>query len=635
MSHAEDLLIIYETEAQQWATYLQSVFTGPLPEDGICCYDVATASNPRDDFLRLSRYGCKLLILSRGLLEGLCQLRRFFLSRVLSPAGRVVVLLCGVDSLAPLLSLVPLNADECLQVSSEQDAPDYVSSVVDIIRKGALATAGNANPLTCKPSGPEQKAKQMQSTGADGVRTNVAVVPSRVPCGSTAEVFVLLRHEAAAGDCEVEFSDGKRSVRVKPARWNELVLCVGAPDFPAGNVRLTVYGGGRSLTSTQLQYYTNMEELDRLLSSVADPVQFMCQALKVSSVDQLDQKLSSMLLEGIPAGGFQGLQSPNTRGTELQRADGPSLLHFAARYGLRCVSGLLLQCPGAERALRTPATRHGQTPAEVAKSHGHTELYALLTETLRTFSSGRDHVDASVYEMMCSAGANQQQQQQQGEEEEEEEEEEEDDDEDLYALLGQNDDDDDDDPSQSPRKAALLANRPPAPTPRPECMQAKQSKTPFIAQVFQKKKKTPKEAPEMYSSSSKPGHRREGSLTSTYDTFVPNHMERLMELRQRVKKGSLTVDEAVHHFRDWQQVQKAGGAKKEEELRPPRADIVNNKDDSIYDKIHNVRQTPTRTVKSPEPPGVTANQRGNRPAASEFYSKPLRGQQIFRKADKR
>lgn len=38
--------------------------------------------------------------------------------------------------MTPLLNLVPLNADECLQISSEQDAPDYMSSVINIIRKG-------------------------------------------------------------------------------------------------------------------------------------------------------------------------------------------------------------------------------------------------------------------------------------------------------------------------------------------------------------------------------------------------------------------------------------------------------------------------------------------------------------------
>lgn len=137
---AEELLIIYETEAEQWATYLHSVFNGHISEAGICCYDIATASSRRDDFLRLASFTCKLLILSKGMLEGLCQMRRFFLARVLSPAAHVVVLLCGVESLTPLLELVPLNGDECLQISSEQDADEYLSTVTDIVKKGMTLT---------------------------------------------------------------------------------------------------------------------------------------------------------------------------------------------------------------------------------------------------------------------------------------------------------------------------------------------------------------------------------------------------------------------------------------------------------------------------------------------------------------
>lgn len=95
----------------------------------------------------MSRYTCKLLILSRGLLESLCPLRRFFLGRVLSPANHVVVLLCGVDNLAPLLELVPLDSDQCLQISSEQDAEEYLSTVMDIMGRGEASFRDMLLPL--------------------------------------------------------------------------------------------------------------------------------------------------------------------------------------------------------------------------------------------------------------------------------------------------------------------------------------------------------------------------------------------------------------------------------------------------------------------------------------------------------
>ncbi|XP_059210396.1 B-cell scaffold protein with ankyrin repeats-like [Centropristis striata] len=629
MSHtAEELLIIYETEAEQWATYLHSAFIGPISEAGICCYDIGTVSSRQDDFLRLAQYSCKLLILSKGMLEGLCQKRRFFLSRVLRPAAHVVVLLCGVESLTPLLELVPLNGDECLQVSSEQDAHEYLSTVTDIVRKGVLATAENVNPLTRKLSGSEQKAEEMQSTGAHSVRSTIAVVPSRVLCGSFMEVFILLKNQSAGRDAEVEFTCENQTLKVKPVCWNEHILCVNAPDFPAGNVSVTVYSHGVPLNKAHLQYYSNMEEITCLLARAADPVDFMCQALQESSVEKLDQKLSSMLLTGMPTGGFQGLQCEKIPKRELHHADVPSLLHFAAQYGFKSVCSLLLQCPGAERALHTANCR-GQTPTEIAKSHGHTELHVLLKETLNMFNSGEDNGDASVYEIMCSAGTpstEHTQKEQRGEREEGE-------DEDIYAApLGVNDEYD---AILNSTKAVVIANRPPAPTPRPEITQVKEDRTPYITKVFQKKK-TPQAADaDLYSLPTKQACGREDSdSSSTYDTFVPNQingLQQLTELQQRVKAGSLPVDGPVDRLGEWQRVQTQMYTAKQEKLSQQRASKVNNRedDDSVYDKINIVHQTPSVTV--------SESRRASQVPESDFYSKPLKGQHFasfFSKADK-
>ncbi|RXN36350.1 B-cell scaffold protein [Labeo rohita] len=151
--HPEDLLIIYESEAEQWASYLRFHLVGPISEAGICCYDIALVTSRRDDFLRLGGYKCKLLILSRGMLEGLCQLRRFFLARVLRPETSVVILLCGVESLDPLLELVPLKGEQCLQISSEQEPQDYRLTVAEIVHKETLmykkVQFSNSNSKTC------------------------------------------------------------------------------------------------------------------------------------------------------------------------------------------------------------------------------------------------------------------------------------------------------------------------------------------------------------------------------------------------------------------------------------------------------------------------------------------------------
>jgi len=50
----------------------------------------------------------------------------------------VVILLCGVESLDPLLELVPVKGEEFLQISSEQDPQDYRLAVAEIVHKGEV-----------------------------------------------------------------------------------------------------------------------------------------------------------------------------------------------------------------------------------------------------------------------------------------------------------------------------------------------------------------------------------------------------------------------------------------------------------------------------------------------------------------
>lgn len=208
---------------------------------------------------------------------------------------------------------------------------------------------------------------------------------------SSSKVFVLLRDTKAGGDTEVEFSDGKETLRLKPAPWNEHIVCVNTPgklwvtlreaiffllsqmwyvfvccleDFPAGRVTVTVYIDGGPLSKSHLDYYSIAEEVGSLLERMMDPVDFMCQvaysgmlasypiklcdlgfsrysrfdhhlmsrhqpniafgecvridqcagfqALQQSSLEKLDQHLSTMILKRIPRGGFQDLQCANT-----------------------------------------------------------------------------------------------------------------------------------------------------------------------------------------------------------------------------------------------------------------------------------------------------------------------------------
>ncbi|XP_066537971.1 B-cell scaffold protein with ankyrin repeats-like [Hoplias malabaricus] len=613
----EDLLIIYELEAEQWASYLRSLLAGSIPEAGICCYDIAMITSRRDNVQQLSGYKCKLLILSRGMLEGLCQTRRAFLSRVLQPEARVVVLLCGVDSLAPLLDLVPLEGKECLLISSEQDAQEYHSAVAEIVRRGRRMS--EINP------GLERKL----SAGISSTKCTLLLLPNRVPCENPGEVFLLLRESVAGKDCEVEFSGAKEKARVKPVNWNENTLRVEAADFPAGSVGVTLYCGGVIKAKARLLYYSSMGEIERLLKQAVDPINFMRQAFHVSSTASLDQILASCLMQKMPTGGFHGLtEQTATHASRLE--DIPTLLHFAAQHGLKDLTSILLQCPGAQQALRT-SNRMGHTPLVLAHTHGHAQLQTLLQETLAK-SSEEDDDDSSVYELMGSAGSlkvtdtqneAQSARTRDGDEQHKERVE------GHYAQMGSNEDYD---TILTANSSVVLANRPPAPTPRPESLPNKEDNTPFIAQVFQKKKSLA-DSETLYSLPTKQNRGRH-SMSCTYDTVVLNPapgLDELIKLQEQVKKGYLSMDEAMDRFSDWQRLQRGLDSIQQEKLQQLRTSIINNRvdDDSVYDKINIVHHTP--------PAATNECRSGSQEAGTEFYSKPLKGQHssFFWKADKR
>ncbi|XP_041965172.1 A-kinase anchor protein 13 isoform X3 [Alosa sapidissima] len=78
-----------------------------------------------------------------------------------------------------------------------------------------------------------------------------------------------------------------------------------------------------------------------------------------------------------------------------------TLLHFAARRGLRQVALFLLEQPGGREALGHP-NQHGRTPAREAHKHGHTQLQELLSDqeelsSLSSLSDTRKSRERHVY----------------------------------------------------------------------------------------------------------------------------------------------------------------------------------------------------------------------------------------------
>uniref|UniRef100_A0AAZ3NXS8 Uncharacterized protein n=1 Tax=Oncorhynchus tshawytscha TaxID=74940 RepID=A0AAZ3NXS8_ONCTS len=99
-----------------------------------------------------------------------------------------------------------------------------------------------------------------------------------------------------------------------------------------------------------------------------------CQ-IPLEECERLDESLSLALRHlDLPDGW-------NLLGTHLRNITEPqeTLVHFAARRGLKRVAVWLLLQPGAPEALRL-TNRQGATPASIAQQRSHRDLHQLLTK---------------------------------------------------------------------------------------------------------------------------------------------------------------------------------------------------------------------------------------------------------------
>lgn len=110
-----------------------------------------------------------------------------------------------------------------------------------------------------------------------------------------------------------------------------------------------------------------------------------------SNADQLDSWMVHAFQKNLPPQfhlvvGAPGALSRPDMGTEPRHPaarhphgheEFPTLLHFAAKYGLEKLAWQLLECPGAEAACEL-RNLGDLTPAEIAEHAGHTKLASAL-----------------------------------------------------------------------------------------------------------------------------------------------------------------------------------------------------------------------------------------------------------------
>nr|KAF6499137.1 B cell scaffold protein with ankyrin repeats 1 [Molossus molossus] len=201
------------------------------------------------------------------------------------------------------------------------------------------------------------------------------VLPTEIPCENPGEIFIILRDEVIGDTVEVVFTSDSKCIKTRPALWNKTVWCMKALDFPAGSVNVDVYCDGIIKATTKIKYRATEMSAGCPLG-VAGSGDDVCQ----NDMKELDDVLTSVFKQEIPYYKFQSLQTeinPQKEFTHCKEL--PTLLHGAAKFGLKNLAVHLLQCSGATWASQMK-NLEGSDPAHIAERHGHKELKKIFED---------------------------------------------------------------------------------------------------------------------------------------------------------------------------------------------------------------------------------------------------------------
>ncbi|XP_041644699.1 phosphoinositide 3-kinase adapter protein 1 [Cheilinus undulatus] len=639
---ATEILILHTVDGQEWATYLQQILKScrKLPKDSTLLYAVGPADQLHGyQFQSLQSCRCTVLLLTGTFLDMLYDPElQGALQTLLHPPHRVVALLCGVSEDEILTERFEDWLD-WRKISAADEPAVYVSTILECINDNRGAGAQHVGKAAAKSDMTEAStaenpiAPETEEVVSEGLKdparkddvttgnstdvdistpmhsTCITVQPNRVLCGEPEKLFIVFTHKVQPA-AEVEFSlKNHPAKRVQGTVENEYTISVLAPDMPAGVVSLTMHTDQSCTSLMPVTYYTTMGEVSRLLQNATDPVNFMCQAFNLapSATESLDTMLTDSLKSRMPVNslqlfGIKQIEEDNMAAYQ-RNEEYPTLLHFAAKYGFKKLTTILLQCPGALQAYSV-MNKNGDYPNTLAQKSGFNDLRQFMDEFVETADMLKSHLEdhteesADVYELMsgssqdimmtyesCSEDIYESMvgiipecaedfyevmnavdenpeeallrkffqakphayvnQGMKGDKEQRDNDNEEDPynlfPEDIYDIV-------DGDKSYSPS----ILNRPPAPIPRPESEPEPEKPIAYISRVFSDKVASQRETTETGYPEARPVADPPSPTYDPYAGMKTPGQRQLISLQERVKVGEITVDEAVQEFKAWQ-----------------------------------------------------------------------------------
>ncbi|XP_022205900.2 phosphoinositide 3-kinase adapter protein 1 isoform X2 [Nilaparvata lugens] len=378
--------------ASLWVTYLTTCFQQISTEQSqppfklVCVRleDVLVGMTALAQNEKLSKARLQIVILCPSFLD---QIKKSpgpatALSTLLQPS-RVFAMLLGVNDESVTIQhrAALLCFDEWRKVVVKDQDPTFVGDFL-----------GVAMDILSRSWQIQHAINQLRT---DEKKAQFSIIPKKVKVGQN-KLIILLNDPLDEHD-EIHVSVDKNGTRLEPTsvkRRNPYTIQFAMPVAclqVSMIASVFVEKNGKPLGHRLVKCECRMQELDQLLRTTDNPMQFMCQALGLNpgEKDQLDVFLVASLQRNLPPH-FNLLQPAGHR-YHSANSEYPTLLHFAARFGLEKLSWQLLECPGGEQAcsIRNACQL---TPADIAERAGHHKLanalkgYLQMTELSSMYS---------------------------------------------------------------------------------------------------------------------------------------------------------------------------------------------------------------------------------------------------------
>lgn len=271
---------------------------------------------------------------------------------------------------------------------------DFLGIATDILGR-ALRQQPLTTDSTASLASPIHISTVSSSSKLGVTAENFTILPRKVKVGQN-KVVVLLTDPLARDDwikIKIERT-GHTCEITNVKRRNPYAIQFSIPDAcmeVSNMINVRVEKNSQSLGVRPLKCESRLKELEQILKFQDTPMEFMCSALGIAASDKekLDSVLSQTFKRNVPPTHFHLLSSVQQEQKDLKGSGAkedssheyPTLLHFAARWGLEKLCVQLLECPGGDAACEIKNVS-GKIPAEMADSHG----FLKLSSTIRNFS---------------------------------------------------------------------------------------------------------------------------------------------------------------------------------------------------------------------------------------------------------